>query len=93
MIDVAQQQTRIRLVDDQTNISTDPHRPEILIFCPVDPMKTQPGTYRIDLQIKRGRLGRLLLVVGKACKAIGECVRDSELHYSFGSEALEAFMI
>lgn len=80
MIDIAEQQTRIALVHDQSNVTADTHRPEVPVPHLVDAVKTHPRAGRVQLQIERGGLDGLLLLAGQARQAIGEGVGDAEFH-------------
>lgn len=80
VIDVAQQQTGIGLMDDHPDIASGADRPKVGILAAVDAMKLHPGIDRIHLQIESGCLNRLLLIAGQTCEAVGECIGDSELH-------------
>jgi len=80
MIHVAQQHVIRRPVDDQPQIPAGPHRPEVLVFGLVQPMKTHPQIRRIQLQIKGRRLHQLLLVTRQPCQTVGKRVGNAEFH-------------
>ena len=80
MIDVAEQDAGSGPVDDQPDVATDPHGPEVLVLRPVDLVQLQARMRRVHLQVERRGLDRLLLVAGQLREAIGEGVGDSELH-------------
>ena len=60
--DVAEQQARCDFVDDKPNVATDPNRPEIRVFSPIQLVKLHTRMGRIQLQIEGGGLDRLLLL-------------------------------
>src|SRR3990167_6480877 len=82
VIHIAQQQTGIGLVDDQTNIAAHPHRPEILVPRLVQLVEAQARIGRIDLQVERRGLGGFLLIAGEFGEAVGEGVGDEKVHHS-----------
>ena len=81
VIHVAKQEAGRGLVDDQADVGVYPDRPEIRILRSVDPMEPHAGIRRIELQIERRRLDRLLLVVTEPGEGGGEGVGDAELHW------------
>jgi hypothetical protein len=78
--DIAEQKARGRPMDDQANIFVYTNRPEVRIAGPVEPMEAETKTRRIQLQIKRRRLDRLLLCTGQSGEAGGEGIGDAEFH-------------
>ena len=80
MIDVAEQEAGSGPVDDQPDVATDPHGPEVLVLRPVDLVQLQARVRRVHLQVERRCLHRLLLVTGQLRETVGEGVGDSELH-------------
>ena len=67
-------------MNDETDIPADSHRPEIGISRPIDAMKLHPGIRGIQLQVKHRGLDGLLLIASQFGEAIGESIRDAELH-------------
>lgn len=80
VIDIAEQQTASGLVDDQTNVTADTHRPEVRVFGSVELVEAHAVASRVNLQVERGGLGGLLLVARQARQAGGEGVSDAEFH-------------
>ena len=80
MIDIAEQQAAVGLVDDQPDVAVDADGPEPLVPRLVELVESHPGIGRIDLQIERGGLHGFLLVAGEASEAVGEGVGDAEIH-------------
>ena len=80
MIDIAQQQTVLRFVNNEPNIPVDPDRPKVAVLCFVQLVKTQSRTGGIHLQIERRRLDRLLLLTGQARQAVSERIGDTKFH-------------
>ena len=76
---VAKQKARLRLVNDDSNVSTDTDRPEVPISRSVELMKLHPQIRRVQLQIASRRFDGPFLIARQFCKAIRECVDDSEL--------------
>ena len=64
MIDVAEEEARVGLMNDQADVGADPNRPETLVLRLVQLVEAEAGCGRIHLQIERRRLGGLLLVAG-----------------------------
>ena len=56
------------------------HRPEALVYRPIERVEAEPRRRRIDLEIEGRRLDGLLLVAGEAREAVGERVADEEIH-------------
>jgi len=84
VIYVAKQQTALRFVNDEPDVFTYPHRPEVLVPRLVEPVEAHTRTGRVHLQVKRGGLDRLLAVPGKTRETVGEGVGDAEVHYARG---------
>ena len=80
MTDVAEQQARIALVNDQPDVAVNPHRPEVLVLRLVELVEAHSGIGGIELQVERRRLDGLLLVAGQSSEAVGEGVGDAEFH-------------
>lgn len=80
MIDVAEHQARCRLVNDETQIATDAHGPEVRVLGLAQPVKLHSRTRGIQLQIERRRLRELLLLAGEPGQTVGEGVGDAEVH-------------
>ncbi len=80
VIDVAEQQRLIGSVDDQADISVHADRPEPLVFRAIELVEAEARCRRIQLQVERGRLDRLLLVTGQPGQAVGEGICNQELH-------------
>ena len=76
--DVAQQEIVVGLVDDDAQAVVDPDGPEIRVPAVLHPVETQPGCRAVELQVKGGGLGRLLLPGRQAEQAGGEAVGDTE---------------
>ena len=72
VIDVTQQQARIRLVYNHTDIASGANRPKVRVFAATDAMKLHPWTDRVNLQIKGCCLDRSLLITSQASETIGE---------------------
>jgi hypothetical protein len=70
VVDAAQQQARCGLVDDEPDVSTDPYRPEVRVFGPIQLVELHARMGRIQLQIEGGGLDRLLLLARKSVQAI-----------------------
>lgn len=79
VVDVAQQQAPLRLVDDQAEVAVDPDGPEARVLRPLDPMELQPRMRRVDLEIESRRLRRLLVLRLEPGEAGGERIGDPEL--------------
>ena len=82
VIDVAQKQTGLRLVDDQSNVAPGANGPEVLVLCLIELVEFHPGSGRVELQVEGRGLHGLLLVAGQSGKAIGKGVCDEEFHYA-----------
>lgn len=80
VINVAEQEAALGLVNDEPDVGTHPHGPEVLILRPVELMEAHAVTCCIHLQVKSGRLCCLLLVACQPSEAVGEGVRDEEIH-------------
>ena len=52
----------------QIGIIAHPHRPEIVVLRLVELVKAHAGVGRVDLQVERRRLDRLLLLAGQAMR-------------------------
>lgn len=68
----------------QIGIIAHPHRPEIVVLRLVELVKAHAGVGRVDLQVERRRLDRLLLLARQARQAIGEGVGDAEFQGDIG---------
>jgi hypothetical protein len=62
---ITEQQARRSLVNNQPHICVDAYRPEIRVSGTVEPMEMQTPAARVQLQIERRGLDRLLLRPGK----------------------------
>ena len=80
VIHVAQHQTIPGPMHDDPDVPTDADRPEIPISCPVKPVKFQPRSRRVGLEVEGGRFNRLLFFIGQLGEAVGEGVGDEEVH-------------
>ncbi len=80
VVDVAEQEIGIALVNDQPDVAAHPHRPEVLVLHLVDLVEAHAGIGRVELQIERRRLDGFLLVAGQAGKAVGEGIGDAKVH-------------
>ena len=60
--DIAQQQATVGPMDDEPEIPTGSHRPEIRVTGPVELVKFHAGVGRIELKIESRGLNGLLLV-------------------------------
>lgn len=89
VVNVTEQKGCIALMDDQANVAANTHRPEIFVLRFVELVKAHAGVGRIDLQIERGCLDRLLFVASKASEAIGECIGDAEICHAGGRTRYE----
>ena len=84
VVDVAEQQAILRAVNDDADIRTDAHGPEVGIARPVQPVELQAGPRRIHLQVESRRFDRLLLAAAQPGKTIGEGIGDAEIHEGSG---------
>ena len=73
-------------MDDQPNIATHTHRPEVRISRLFQFVKLHAGRRRVYLQIESGGLSYLLLVTCQTSKAVSERVGDAEFHYVSGQK-------
>ena len=80
VIDVAEQDARTALVNDQPKVASHPDGPEVLVPCLVELVEAHPRIGGVKLQIEGGRLDRLLFLACEACEAVRECVSDQEFH-------------
>lgn len=80
VIDVAQQETALCLMDNEPDIRANTDGPEVLVLCRVERVEAHARIRRVDMEIEGGGLYGLLLVAGEAGEAIGEGVGDAELH-------------
>ena len=67
------------LVNDQPDVSTDAHRPEVPVPRLVELVKLHPRVGGVELEIERRRLDRLLLIAGQPCEAVVEGIGDAKL--------------
>lgn len=67
-------------MQDEADIIIDSDGEEIPVPRFFEAMEIHPRTRRIDLEVERRVLDRLLLVWGQSGEAIGKCVGDSEVH-------------
>jgi hypothetical protein len=67
-------------MNDQPNVVVDANRPEVRISWPVEPMKAETRTGRVQLEIERRRLDGLLLCTGQPGETGGEGIGDAEIH-------------
>jgi hypothetical protein len=77
---VTQQQALVRSVNDQADIPVHADGGEVLVFGLFQLVELHSGAGRVDLQVKSGRLNRLLFVAGQLGEAVGKCVGDAEVH-------------
>ena len=80
VIDVAEQEVGVGLVDDQPDVAAHAHRPEVLVPRPIQLVQTQARLRRVQLQVEGRGFHRFLLVVGQAGQAVGEGIGDAEVH-------------
>ena len=80
MIDIAEEQARLGLVDDQAQIEADARRPEVTVLRLIDAVHLGAGLGGVDLEIEGGGFNGFLLFGCEAGEAVGEGVGDSELH-------------
>jgi hypothetical protein len=66
-------------VNNDPEIGVDAHRPEVRVLRAVELVERHAGRGRIDLQVERRSLGRLLFLRRKASEAVGEGVGDEEV--------------
>src|SRR6266516_3150184 len=78
--DIAEQEARSALVNDQPDVAAYSHRPKVFVPHLIELVEAHAGIGRIELQVERRRLDGLLLVAGQSGEAVGECVGDAELH-------------
>ena len=81
MVNVAKQQARCRLVDDQSDVAADAYRPEVLVLRLVELLEAHARVGLIQLQIKGRRLRGLLFLACEPREAVGECVSDAKLDH------------
>ena len=80
VVDVAEQEVVARCVNNQSDVSIDPHRSEIGILRLIKLVELQAGLRRVDLKIERSRLGGFLFLVGQAIQTGCKDICDGELH-------------
>ena len=66
-------------MNNQPNIATHPHRPEVLVPRLVKFMKTHSRISWINLEIKGRCLDSLLLLAGQFGEAVGESICNTEV--------------
>jgi hypothetical protein len=81
MVHIAEQNAQIAPVDDQSDVAADSHRPEVLVLCLVEFVKSHSGTGRVKLQVKGGRLDGLLFFAGQFGEAVSEGIGNKEFHH------------
>ena len=79
MIDKAEKKTRIALVNDQTDVAANPHRPEILIFRLIELVEAESRTCRVQLQVEGCALDQLLFLAGELGEAVCESVGNADV--------------
>ena len=67
-------------MNDYTQVAAGSDRPEVFVFCAINPMKVQPWIGRVQLQVKRSGLDGLLFIAGQFGEAVSKCIRYSKLH-------------
>ena len=82
VIHIAQHQTILGPMHDDSDVSTDANGPEIPVLCSVQFVEFKPRTGRVGLQVEGSRFYRLLLFIGQFGQAVGEGVGDEEVHWS-----------
>ena len=82
VVGVAEQEARSHLVNDEPQVAGDARRPEVLVLAVVDAVHLDAGVRRVQLQVEGRCLRGLLLVRRQLREAVGEGVRDPELHQS-----------
>jgi hypothetical protein len=80
MVYVTQQETGFRLVNDQPEVAAHSHRPEVLVFGPVEFVQLHSGVDRIHLQIEGGGLDGFLFFASQSGEAIGKGIGNAEFH-------------
>lgn len=83
VIDIAQQQTIGRFMDDHPNIAAHPYRPKALVPGLVELVKAHARMGRVDLQIKGRCFDGLLLITVEFGEAVGEGVGDAKIHHYY----------
>src|SRR5680860_1462982 len=78
MIDIAQEQTRRRLVNDQADVSAHANGPEVRILRLVEAVELHARVGRVHLEIKGRGLDGLLFVTAEFGQAVGEGVGYEE---------------
>ena len=68
-------------MDDEPDVGVDANGPEIRVFGPLQLVKAQARVGRVELQVERGCLYRLLLLSGQLAEAIGKGVGNAEFHH------------
>jgi hypothetical protein len=90
MIDIAEDDALAGLVNDEPDVATRAHRPEILVTRLVDAMEGLALADRVHLQFERRHLCRLLRLVIESGERGLEGVGDQELHPSYGAPISES---
>ena len=73
---------------DNPNVTAYAHGPEVLVLCSVKLMKVVGWVGRVELQIERCLLDRLLFVTRQSGETVSECVGDSKLHQQLSGQNL-----
>jgi hypothetical protein len=67
-------------MDDNSNVSANPDRPEVRVLGAFQLVKLQARMGGVQLEIERGGFDSFLLVTRQSGKAVCERVCDSEFH-------------
>src|SRR3989304_4287354 len=80
VIHIAKEETFAGLMDNYPEVTTDPHRPEVFVFCIVELVELHARIGRVQLQVKGRSLHGLLFFAGQFGEAVGKCISYTELH-------------
>jgi len=78
MVDVAEEERVVGLVNDEPDVGTHSHGPESPIARFVQFVELHPGRGGVQLEIEGGGLDGLLLVTRETGEGVGECIGDAE---------------
>ena len=81
VVDIGEQQARLRLVQDDADVGVHAHGPKIPVARVVDPVHLQTGVLRVGLQIEGRCLHGLLVGGGEPRQGVSEGVGDAEAKF------------
>ena len=81
MVHVAKQQTTLRLVDDDSNVTAYPDGPEILVFCFIEFVETIAGIGRVDLEIEDRGFDGFLFLARQSGKTVCKGFPNAKVHW------------